>query len=83
MICMRIEDNDADKLDLVLGQAHCVLGENGDVLAQSLLTGAALTVRRDGGIFYPIPRRQLERVHIRGCPGGCPLARAGIHHRDN
>jgi hypothetical protein len=32
-----------------------VPGEHGDVLAQSLLTSVALTVRRDGGIFYPIP----------------------------
>jgi hypothetical protein len=32
-----------------------LLGENGDVLAQSLIMGAALTVRRDGGIYYPIP----------------------------
>lgn len=55
MIRMRIEDDDAGKLDLVLGQAHYVLGENGDVLAQSLIMRAALTVRRDGGIFYPIP----------------------------
>jgi hypothetical protein len=55
MIRMQIEDDDAGKLDLVLGQAHCLLGENGDVLAQSLLASATLTVRRDGGIFYPIP----------------------------
>ena len=55
MIRLQIEDDDAGKLDLVLGQAHCLLGENGDVLAQSLIMGAALTVRRDGGIFYPIP----------------------------
>jgi AbiJ N-terminal domain 3 len=55
IISMRIEDNDAGKLDLVLGQAHCMLGENGDVLAQSLIMKAVLTVRRDGGIYYPIP----------------------------
>jgi hypothetical protein len=55
MIRLQIEDDDAGKLDLVLGQAHCLLGENGDVLAQSLILGAALGVRRDGGIYYPIP----------------------------
>lgn len=55
MIRLQIEDEDAGKLDLVLGQAHCMLGENSDVLAQSLIVGAALTVRRDGGIYYPIP----------------------------
>jgi len=54
MIRLQIED-DAGKLDLVLGQAHCLLGENGDVLAQSLILGAALAVRRDGGIYHPIP----------------------------
>lgn len=55
MIRMRIEDNDAGKLDLVLGQVHCILGENGDVLAQSLIIRADLAVRRDGGIYYPDP----------------------------
>jgi len=55
LIRLQIEDDDAGKLDLVLGQAHCLLGENGDVLAQDLIVGAALTLRRDGGIFYPIP----------------------------
>jgi hypothetical protein len=55
MIRLQIGDDDAGKLDLVLGQAHCLLGENGDALAQSLILGAALGVRRDGGIYYPIP----------------------------
>ncbi len=55
MIRLQIEDDDAGKLDLVLGQAHCLLGENGDVLAQSLILGVALGVRRDGGIYYPTP----------------------------
>jgi len=55
MIRMQIKDDDAGKLDLVLGQAHRLLGENGDVLAQNLILGAALSVRLDGGIYYPIP----------------------------
>ena len=55
MIRLQIGDDDAGKLDLVLGQAHSVLGENGDVLAQNLIQGATLAVRRDGGIFYPTP----------------------------
>src|SRR5215472_180977 len=55
MIRLQIEDDDVGKLDLVLGQAHCLLGESGDVLAQSLILGAALGVPRDGGIYYPIP----------------------------
>ena len=37
LIRLQIEDDDAGKLDLVLGQAHCLLGENGDVLAQGLI----------------------------------------------
>jgi hypothetical protein len=55
MIRLQIEDDDAGKLDLLLGQTHCLLGDNGDVLAQSLILGASLSVRRDGGIYYPIP----------------------------
>src|SRR6266567_1581017 len=55
MIRLQIEDDDTSKLDLVLGQAHCMLGENGDAIAQDLILSATLTVRRDGGIFYPMP----------------------------
>ena len=55
MIRLQIEDDDASKLDVVLGQAHHLLGENEDVLAQGLILGATLTLRRDGGYFHPIP----------------------------
>jgi hypothetical protein len=55
VIRLQIDDDDAGKLDLVLGQVHSMLGETGDALTQSLLLSATLTVRRDGGIFYPIP----------------------------
>jgi hypothetical protein len=55
MIRLQIEDDHAGKLDLVLGQAHCLLGESGDVLAQSLIATAVLSVRQDGGIYYPVP----------------------------
>jgi hypothetical protein len=55
MIRLHIGDDDAGKLDLVLGQVHRLLGENGDVLAQGLIVGATLILRRDGGIYYPTP----------------------------
>ena len=55
MIRLEIGDDDAGKLDIVLGQAHHLLGENGDALAQNLILGASLTLRRDGGYFHPVP----------------------------
>jgi AbiJ N-terminal domain 3 len=55
MIRLQIGDGDLGKLDVVLGQAHHLLGENGDVLAQGLIMGAILSLRQDGGYFHPIP----------------------------
>ena len=55
MIRLQIGDDDAGKLHVVLGQAHHLLGENGEVLAQGLIQDATLTLRRDGGYFNPIP----------------------------
>ena len=55
MIRLKIGDNDAGKLDIVLGQAHHLLGESGDAMAQSLIAGATLALRRDGGYFHPDP----------------------------
>jgi AbiJ N-terminal domain 3 len=55
MIRLEVEDDDDGKLDIVLGQAHHLLGENGDDHAQRLIAGTALTLRRDGGYFHPIP----------------------------
>ena len=55
MIRLEIGDDDAGKLDIVLGQAHHLLGENGDAMAQGLIAGATLTLRRDGGYFHPVP----------------------------
>jgi AbiJ N-terminal domain 3 len=54
-ISLPLEDDATDKLDLVLGQTHRLLGENGDALAQRLLLSAGLALRRDGGYFHPIP----------------------------
>jgi hypothetical protein len=55
MIRLQIRDEDAGKLDIVLGQAHHLLGESGDALAQGLLLGATLTLRWDGGYYHPTP----------------------------
>jgi hypothetical protein len=55
MIRLEIGDDDAGKLDIVLGQTYHLLGENRDALAQGLILGANLTLRRDGGYFHPIP----------------------------
>jgi hypothetical protein len=55
MIRMDIGDDDAGKLDIVLGQTHHLLGESGDAMVQGLIAGAMLTLRRDGGYFHPIP----------------------------
>jgi hypothetical protein len=55
MIRLEIGDDDAGKLDIVLGQAYHLLGENGDALARDLIVGASLTLRRDGGYFHPDP----------------------------
>ena len=81
MIRLDIADDDAGQLDIVLGQVHHLLGENGDTHAENLILGTTLTLRRDGGYFHPHPRRQLDRRHLRGRPDRGPPARAGVHHR--
>ena len=55
MIRLTIEDGDAGKLDLVLGQACQLLGQSGEALAEGLVMAATLMLRRDGGYFHPIP----------------------------
>ena len=55
LIRLEIGDDDAGKLDIVLGQAHHLLGESGDAMTQGLIAGATLALRRDGGYFNPIP----------------------------
>lgn len=55
MIRLKVEDDDAGKLDLVLGQACHLLGDSGDALAQGLVMTATLTLRRDGSYFHPVP----------------------------
>lgn len=56
MIHLEIGEDDAGQLDIVLGQAQHLLGENDDILGQGLL-GATLTLRRDDGYFPPDPYR--------------------------
>lgn len=55
LVIVSLDDDDADELDLVLGQTHHLLGEAGDELAQRLVQVAKLTLRRDGGYFHPTP----------------------------
>ncbi|MEQ4724348.1 hypothetical protein [Nonomuraea sp. B19D2] len=55
VIPLPLRDDDASKLDLVLGQTHYLLGEDGHGLARDLLREATLTLRRDGGIYHPTP----------------------------
>ncbi|MEV4367468.1 DUF2726 domain-containing protein [Nonomuraea sp. NPDC049637] len=55
MIPLPLRDDDASKLDLVLGQVHRLLDADGQVLARDLLPRATLTLRRDGGFFHPMP----------------------------
>jgi hypothetical protein len=55
MIRLDLGDDDAGQLNVVLGQAHHLLGENEDTHAQHLILGTTLTLRRDGGYFHPFP----------------------------
>lgn len=53
---IRLEvDGDPGKLDLVLGQACQLIGDDGHPLAQHLVTAATLTLRPDGGFYHPTP----------------------------
>ncbi|MFC7723211.1 AbiJ-related protein [Nonomuraea recticatena] len=54
VISLPLRDDDASKLDLVLGQAHHLLDADGQGLARDLLHHATLTLRRDGGVFHPM-----------------------------
>ena len=56
MIRLEIGDNDVGKLDIVLGQAHHLLGESGDAMAQGLIAGATLG---------PAPRRRVSSTRSR------------------
>lgn len=55
VIPLPLRDDDASKLDLVLGQVHRLLDDQGQGLARDLLGSVTLTLRRDGGFFHPMP----------------------------
>jgi len=55
LVALPLEDGEAGKLDLVLGQAYSLLDCAGEHGACDLLRTAVLTLRRDGGFFHPIP----------------------------
>ena len=55
LIPLPLEDEDAGKLDLVLGQAYSLLDCGGEETARDLLRTAVLTLRCDDGYFHPIP----------------------------
>lgn len=54
-IPLPILDEDASKLDLVLGQTHHLLDADGQGQARDLLREATLHLRRDGGYYHPTP----------------------------
>ena len=55
LIPLPLNDDDAGKLDLVLGQTYSLLDCAGEETARDLLRTAVLTLRRDGGFFNPMP----------------------------
>ncbi|MEU5992805.1 hypothetical protein ABZ806_27880 [Spirillospora sp. NPDC047418] len=55
IIPLPLRDDDATKLDLVLGQVHYLLRNGNQGIAQELVRAATLTLRRDGGFFHPTP----------------------------
>ncbi|TMR42217.1 hypothetical protein [Actinomadura geliboluensis] len=55
VIPLPLRDDDATKLDLVLGQVHYQLGNDNQRTAQDLVRAATLALRRDGGFFHPVP----------------------------
>ncbi|MER5804910.1 Shedu anti-phage system protein SduA domain-containing protein [Streptomyces mirabilis] len=55
LIPLPLNDDDSGKLELVLGQTYSLLDCAGEETACDLLRTAALTLRRDGGFFQPVP----------------------------
>lgn len=55
LIPLPLEDEDAGKLDLVLGQVFSLLDCAGEEAPRDLLRTAVLNLRRDGGYFHPTP----------------------------
>ncbi|MEU7317292.1 Shedu anti-phage system protein SduA domain-containing protein [Streptomyces sp. NPDC007083] len=55
LVSLPLEDDDAGKLDLALGQAYSLLDRDGDEVARDLLGRTVLTLRPDGGCYNPMP----------------------------
>ncbi|GAA2114114.1 hypothetical protein GCM10009802_13220 [Streptomyces synnematoformans] len=55
LVPLPLNDDDTSKLNLVLGQAYSLLDCAGEGTACDLLRTSVLTLRRDGGIFNPMP----------------------------
>ena len=55
LVPLPLEDEDAGKLDLVLGQTYSLLDCAGEESARDLVRTAVLTLRRDDGYFHPTP----------------------------
>ncbi|MBB4922947.1 Shedu anti-phage system protein SduA domain-containing protein [Kitasatospora kifunensis] len=55
LVSLPLSDDDAGKLDLVLGQVYSLLDCDGQEATRDLLRKATLTLRRDGGIYHPMP----------------------------
>ncbi|RKT18298.1 uncharacterized protein DUF4263 [Streptomyces sp. 1114.5] len=55
LVSLPLNDDDAGKLDLVLGQVYSLLDCDGQEAARDLLPKTRLTLRRDGGFYHPMP----------------------------
>ncbi|MEU9958634.1 Shedu anti-phage system protein SduA domain-containing protein [Streptomyces sp. NPDC050982] len=55
VVSLPLADDDTGKLDLVLGQTYSLLDRDGEEAARDLIRATALTLRRDGGIYHPMP----------------------------
>ncbi|MFF4819990.1 Shedu anti-phage system protein SduA domain-containing protein [Kitasatospora sp. NPDC001309] len=55
LVSLPLNDDDAGKLDLVLGQVYSLLDCDGQEAARDLLRKATLTLRRDGSFYHPMP----------------------------
>ncbi|MFE6024401.1 Shedu anti-phage system protein SduA domain-containing protein [Streptomyces niveus] len=55
LVSLPLADDDAVKLDLVLGQTYSLLDRDGEEMACDLLRAAVLSLRRDGGLYHPMP----------------------------
>ncbi|TDC75228.1 Shedu anti-phage system protein SduA domain-containing protein [Streptomyces hainanensis] len=55
LVSLPLNDDDTGKIDLVLGQTYSLLDHDGEEKARHLLRLTVLTLRRDGGLYHPMP----------------------------